>query len=1080
MERPAATTARGAGPQPAAVSTVARLGSASPSDLLRLQGLVGNQVVTRLLRNQGQPQRLQRDIEQGSNTGWGMWGAAKDPLWVNLSDKFNVQMAAALKRLKAVAPRQADKVSAARKTIEDLQATYDGALFKKAQPPKQPLSAEDLLKAVEVALTAATLAEDAANNAETAEVRREEEEAERLRQEQLEAEAGERARQEAREARRQGHQERLDAARAKRERRAKENADRKAEQRSSGAAKHQQRAAKADAAWAENPPLTEEEQEEHKQNMALGRLNTERSALTSDLDRRFGDDLVAAFRDKVLASEAAIEMRLGMYTHRARIRNDVVQIPEEVIGGWLASVAALQRESAAVWSEWGPSVQLLATVPTGPSKSELRGQLHTADPAGRAQLLAYVEPKVAQLALALQCLAEATLLEPGAAVARAQKVLDMLLALPEGEGRSGAHVMVGSAPAEVLDALVGYLRHNSNRLDPALDCLRRALAEESPDAVGRATADLEALAPFNYDRKLRDTFAGLTGTAVDEDVASKVAELEAAGQKFLAENPVGTLVGQKKKERNQLRSAKSKAISDQTEGLKAGAEGRKKADLSSVAAFLSRQKFSPDASVVAEWAVGFAAGDALVLKGVLGAFESCAPGTTSDAFTRAATDGDLKMLSWALPLVAGNLTDGVTLAGLRKTVDEKPLSALLKNVALTTIVKLVAIDADAARLEKLRKQIADTDGTVLLKLLEPIGSSNAKFPTDDLATLLGYLCADGLKGTEVLEILVALSDGGLGKAAIEKRLKELRGTDYVPKKDDDDHVEARYLNDIPTRSGADILASKAAKPPGKKFLSGRDIYVQLVAARDAIDVLVPAVAGTAETPAPRGMDTLDTHYPTGHDVASRSVAELWKDADPDSEKLDNLGQRNTKETDAEQAIRVKLAYKALLKRPGLLKERVKKVYAYDYGRTPRPIFLPSVEDKLGAGTAHIVERHVLGTPGIRTEQDVRDRASGLTVNGIPPGPGIAGAFTDAGAAQAGIQGAVTAWTAAATANWRTMRAAIVTGGAVGTIDRAYAASGFCHRSGGAVDVRAPTQVHVVFNGDDVDGGFYVQSAWPVP
>ncbi|MGH9125436.1 MAG: hypothetical protein ACRDZ8_12030 [Acidimicrobiales bacterium] len=1063
--------------QPTSVSSVAR-GVASPGELLRLQRLVGNQVVTRLLSADGQPRRLQRDIEQGSRTGWGMWGAAKDPLWVKLSDKFNVQLAAALGRLEAVPARQADKVTAARETIEDLQATYKGAIYKESHPPEQLVSAQELLKLVEAALDAATDAVQTATGAEEEEVRQEQAEAERLRQEQLAAEAAQRER----EARRAAHQERLDTARAKRERRAKEKAGRKAGQIANTDAINEQRAAKAKAALLENPPISDDEMEDNRRNVALGRLRIELSVLTGDLDRRYGDELMGAFREKVRAAVPGVDRRLHdpMFTARARARGDVVRIPFEVIDACLADVGALQRESVAVWSEWGPSVELLATVPTSPSKSALRDQLRTSDPAGRAGLLAYVGPHVAHLELALQCLAEATLLDPGTGITRATKVLELLVALPDGEVRTGAQVILASAPADRLDALVGYMRQNRSRIDPALDCLRRALATEAPDAVGRATADLDALAPFNFDRKLRDTFAGLTGSAIDTDVATKVGAIEDEGTQFALDNRIDGLNGQKKTARKKLLKEKEEAVSTQTAGLKAGAEGRKKADMVTVAAFLSRQKFSADASAVATWAVGFAAADAAVLKAALDAFELCAPGTTPDAFTEAATDCELTILSWALPLVKGNLTDAVTLTGLRKTVAEKPLAALLKNVALPTVVELVAIDSDATRLEKLRKQIGDGDGTVLLELLEPIGSSNATFPTDDLATLLGYLCADGLKGTQVLEILVVLSDGGLGKSAIEKRLKQLRGTTYVPTKDDDDHVEARNLTNIPTRSGADILANKAAKAAGQKFLSGEEIYLQVVAARDAIDVSVPKVDGVADTAAPRGVDTLDTHYPTGHEVASRSVAQLWKDADPASTKLDNLGQRDTEETDAEQAIRVKMAYKALLNHPTLQKERVKKVYAYDYGRSPRPIFSPYVEDKLGGGTAHIVQRHVLGTPGIQTQQHVRDRANGLTVNGIPPGPGIAGAFTDAAAAQTAIQAALTSWVNAAKANWRTMRSEIVTGAAVSTIDRAFAASGFCHRSAGAVDVPAPTQVHVVFNGDDVDGGFYVQSAWPVP
>ena len=1105
-----------------------RNGDPFPSQILKLQSLVGNNAVTKMLATQ-----VQRDIEQGSNTGWGMWGAAKDPLWVRLSPKFNVELPRVLGEIDAVPARQRGLVTTARAAIAKLRAEFNGPLYYNANKT-QRVSAADLEKEVDQALAEAAGALRAAQEAETEAVRLEEEEAERVRQQKLEEE-------------RQAQLVKDEEARVERERVAKEEAARKAEEKArSDAAKRKERKAKALEAAREDH--TGEDPAELASQIALGRLRVEISALTGDLDTRFGDELVVEFRDKVRAAEARIEERLNdpLFRVRAQARGDVVIIPVPVIESCHAQVSGLQRESARVWAEWGESVRVLAVVPDGPGRRSLRSRLVLSAREARDPLLAYIQPNAAHIDLALDCLDDAEKVQPDAAVARAQKVLDLLTALPVGPARDAARRLLADAAGDKLDALVGYLRKNQAHIElamsclgdaetaqpdaaiawaqrvldlltalpdgpargaarsllvaapvgqldeligflaknrarivPALECLEQAVSEDPDGAAERATVELDSLAPFNYDRKQRDKFAGLVGSAIDTDVGTKKAALAAEEKDFLEKNPVGNLVGQKKKARNKERSEKQQEITEKKSRLEAAGEKQKTTDVAAIGAFLNSQKFGAEASAVAEWAVGFAAGNAEVLRSVLGTFQLCTAGTAAVDFIAAVGKADLAILAWSLPKAAGKLDDAMTIVGLRASVDEKPLAILLKTVAIPTLEKLVGHDTDGARLERLRKLIGDADGTVLLSLLEPIGSSNAKFSVEALATILGYLCADGLTGSEVLEVLTALSNGGLGAKASSKRLEELRGTTYVPDDEDDDDAEARTITDIPTRTGADILANKAAKPAGKKFLSGRDIYIQVVAGRDAIDISGPVVVGVAPTPAPRGVDTIDTHYPTGQPVAGRDVERLWKDADPDSTKLPNLGQRDTEETDEEQAIRVKMAYKALLKHPTLQAKRVRAVYAYDYGRTPRPIFSPQAEDKLGAGTAHIVQRHVLGTPGISSEADVRSRAAGNYVNGVPPAPGIAGAFRDSGSAQAGIQGALTAW--ATKANWRTMRSEIVTGAAVSTIDKAFASNGFVHRVGPpAVDIAAPTRVHVVFNGDDVDGGFYVQSAWPLP
>lgn len=127
--------------------------------------------------------------------------------------------------------------------------------------------------------------------------------------------------------------------------------------------------------------------------------------------------------------------------------------------------------------------------------------------------------------------------------------------------------------------------------------------------------------------------------------------------------------------------------------------------------------------------------------------------------------------------------------------------------------------------------------------------------------------------------------------------------------------------------------------------------------------------------------------------AGRTIEQLWLDASPQT-----VLPREDRDP-ATVAARIDAAKNELVVQHGLRRNRVEAMLTFNEAQTPRNIAPPVLEDGWSGG--HTDARHVLSpTPPVRNLDDLVLRVLGAP--GMPRCPGAAGAFDNAGAAQAAI------------------------------------------------------------------------------
>lgn len=215
-------------------------------------------------------------------------------------------------------------------------------------------------------------------------------------------------------------------------------------------------------------------------------------------------------------------------------------------------------------------------------------------------------------------------------------------------------------------------------------------------------------------------------------------------------------------------------------------------------------------------------------------------------------------------------------------------------------------------------------------------------------------------------------------------------------------------------------------------------------------------------------------YPkSGINPVGRLENLLWGDCD-------SLVVRHPTETVPDIVMRQQMALNAIIALPGVDRQIAQRVFAEKDGREPRDLKTAAEEDAISGG--HIDDRHVLGTGGtINTTQQLQARADGA-VDGMgnllyPPCPGVAGAFANAGASQAGMQAALTAHRNANPNNWHLLRQQLIRAQTVNLWNIPAAVAGHVARNGLPMN-NAPGTVHIQFTGADVEGGFHVFESWP--
>jgi hypothetical protein len=209
-------------------------------------------------------------------------------------------------------------------------------------------------------------------------------------------------------------------------------------------------------------------------------------------------------------------------------------------------------------------------------------------------------------------------------------------------------------------------------------------------------------------------------------------------------------------------------------------------------------------------------------------------------------------------------------------------------------------------------------------------------------------------------------------------------------------------------------------------------------------------------------------YPHSHiNPEGRAENLLWQDCN-------HLVNRHASETAADVVVRQQMALNAIILIPGVDRQIAQRVFAEQDGRLPRALKTGAQEDAISGG--HIDDRHVLGTGGtIDTLADLQNRANGVA--GYPPCPGIAGAYANAGASQAGMQSALNTHIAANPNNWHLLRTDLIRGLPRNFWGAPAAVAGHVARHGQAMN-NAPTTIHLQMTGINVEGGFHVFESWP--
>ncbi|MCU4186213.1 hypothetical protein K6U06_17740 [Acidiferrimicrobium sp. IK] len=263
---------------------------------------------------------------------------------------------------------------------------------------------------------------------------------------------------------------------------------------------------------------------------------------------------------------------------------------------------------------------------------------------------------------------------------------------------------------------------------------------------------------------------------------------------------------------------------------------------------------------------------------------------------------------------------------------------------------------------------------------------------DKLELITDVFVADATPAAAIHATFKAMRSAGLDGSAIRNRVMYLRGFITAP--------------------GGDADAS-ITEVGGSKILTGPEIHAH------AVSVLT----------GPRPQDKVShlAKYPDGQDPRTRSIDNLWLDANP--------AVRNA-ETPEEAVRRQKLAVAELCGKPDVIPAIVQQILAHQHGAAPRPIGLPSAEDALDpTGAAHTNSMHTIGGGGtINTPYKLAARACYS-----PTSEGKASAFKSPASGKAAVQAALNDYVGANPANWPWLRSQLTKGNPV-AIDRPVAAN----------------------------------------
>jgi hypothetical protein len=209
-------------------------------------------------------------------------------------------------------------------------------------------------------------------------------------------------------------------------------------------------------------------------------------------------------------------------------------------------------------------------------------------------------------------------------------------------------------------------------------------------------------------------------------------------------------------------------------------------------------------------------------------------------------------------------------------------------------------------------------------------------------------------------------------------------------------------------------------------------------------------------------------YPrSGINPVGRAETLLWEDCDA-------TVHRHATETATDIMMRQQMALNAIISLGGVNRQIAQRVFVEQNGQHPRAMGTGAAEDVISntAGNAgHIAARHVIGGGGVVSNLvHLQARADGNPA--YPPCPGIAGAFANAGASQAGMHNAIQA------ANWINLRRDMIRG-LTCYITQAVAVNGHVARNGLPMN-NAPTRVYAQVTGANVNGGFYCFHSYPMP
>ena len=304
--------------------------------------------------------------------------------------------------------------------------------------------------------------------------------------------------------------------------------------------------------------------------------------------------------------------------------------------------------------------------------------------------------------------------------------------------------------------------------------------------------------------------------------------------------------------------------------------------------------------------------------------------------------------------------------------------------------------------------------------------------------------ANPMTATQVRTLVTALD--GLAGDGIDTMVTQLVGLNV----NTGPLITTRITNMRGSVQTGGAHSTDVTKLDGERILSGAQIAGR-----------VDQVSGAA------GNEAQLSHYPHSHiNPAGRAENLLWEDCN-------RLVNRHASETAADVVVRQQMALNAINLLPGVDRQIAQRVFAEQDGRRPRAMKTGAQEDAISGG--HIDDRHVLGTGGtINTLQNLQDRANGTYG---PPCPGIAGAYANAGASQAGMQSALNTHILANPNNWHLLRTALIRGLTRNFWNAPAAVAGHVARQGQAMN-NAPTTLHLQMTGINVDGGFHVFESWP--